>query len=437
MAFGGIYDHIGGGFARYSVDGYWHIPHFEKMLYDNAQMLSLYSEGYQFLKDELCRKVVSETVEWLKREMTSAEGGFYSALDADSEGVEGRFYTFTKAELQQILGIEAELFCIYYNVTHEGNWAEERTNVLICSHEDEELAKDIGIPYEELVQAIENSKKKVFEYREKRIRPGLDNKILASWNGLMIRGLTDAYRVFGEREYLDLALSNANFILNRLINEKGQLTRVYKPAENTGPAIAFLDDYAFIIDAFIGLYEVTFNETWLEKARELTEHVLQQYYDPGTGMLFYTSQSGEELIARKHEIIDNVIPASNSAMAINLYRLGHFFDYEHYLDQARQMLANVFPEIRTYGAGYSNWAMLLFYEVFGLYEIAITGPDYEEKRRELEKHFIPNKILSGGNAGSLPLLEHKFSDKTMLYVCLNKSCKLPVQEVKQALEQVR
>ncbi len=438
MAYGGIYDHIGGGFARYSVDGYWHIPHFEKMLYDNAQLISLYSDGYRYFKDDLHRKVVSETVDWLKREMTSPEGGFYSACDADSEGVEGKFYTFSRDELERILGEDAVLFCIYYNVTAEGNWADEHTNVLIQTQDESSLAESTGLSVEQLRSVINRCRQQVFEYREKRVRPGLDNKILASWNGLMIRGLVDAYRAFGEHEYLNLALRNGNFILDKLLNSKGCLRRLYIAPENRSKqdVCAFLEDYAFVIDAFTGLYEVTFDEKWLETARELTEYGLQNFYDPGTGMLFYTSQNSEELIARKHEVLDNVIPASNSAMALNLYRLGHFYDYQHYIDQARQMLANVFPLIKTYGPGYSNWGLLLFYEVYGLYEIAITGADYEEKRRELEKYFIPNRILLGGRSGSLPLLQDKNFDETTIYVCRNKTCGMPVTEVADALRQI-
>ena len=437
MAFGGIYDHIGGGFARYSVDGYWHVPHFEKMLYDNAQLLSLYSQAYQYSNEELYKQVVFETIAWIKREMTSPEGGFYSALDADSEGVEGKFYTFTKAELDSILGNDAQLFCIYYNVTEEGNWEEEHTNVLIRKDDDDFLAKEIGISAEELKEVIASCKSRVFNYREKRIRPGLDNKVLASWNGLMIKGLTDAYRAFGEAEFLDIAIANANFIKNKLMTPQGGLQRVYKRSENRqAHQIAFLDDYAFVIDAFIGLYEATFEEKWLQEARKLNEYALQNFYDAGTGMLYYTSQADEELIARKHEILDNVIPASNSAMALNLYKLGYFFDRFDYLDQARQMLQNVFPHIKTYGSGYSNWAILLMDEIFGIFEIAITGEEAEKKRLELEKTFIPNKILLGGSTGTLPLLEDKFSNQTKIFVCKDKTCQLPVTEVSEALKQL-
>lgn len=437
MAFGGIYDHIGGGFARYSVDGFWHVPHFEKMLYDNAQLVSLYSEAYQYAPDELYKKVVYETLDWVRREMTSPEGGFYSALDADSEGVEGKFYTFTKAEIKDVLGEGSELFCLYYNITEGGNWEEEHTNVLMRTEDDQSFAKDNGISIEDLQKSIQSQKGKLFAYREQRVHPGLDNKILASWNGLMLKGFADAYRAFSEPDFLATAVQNAEFILNNLVSEGGRLSRVYKlKAERDLPGVAFLDDYALVIDGLISLYEATFNERWLLSARELCEYALQNFYDPGTGMLFYTSQHDEELIARKFELLDNVIPASNSVMANVLLKLGHFFDDEMYLVQSQQMLQNVFPEIKTYASGYSNWAILLMNEVFGLYEIAITGAGAEQKRKELEKYFIPNKILLGGTSGTLPLLQDKWLAETKIFVCKNRTCQLPVTEVSEAKTQL-
>ena len=434
MAFGGIYDHIGGGFARYSVDAFWHVPHFEKMLYDNSQLVSLYSEAYQYSPNQLYKDVVYETLAWVKREMTSPQGGFYSALDADSEGVEGKFYTFTKAEVSQVLGDDSELFCLYYNITEGGNWEEERTNVLMRTEDDETFAKDSGLSVEELRTFID-AQKQQFAYREKRIRPGLDNKILASWNGMMLKGFADAYRVFNEPEFLSAAVANAEFLLNNMLSEGGRLERIYK-TERELPGVAFLDDYALVIEGLISLYEATFNEKWLTSARELCEYALQNFYDPGTGMLFYTSQHDQELIARKFELLDNVIPASNSVMANNLHKLGHFFDDEMYLVQSSQMLQNIFPQIKTYASGYSNWAILLMNQIFGIYEIAITGPQAEQKRQELEKTFIPNKILLGGSSGTLPLLQDKWVGETKVFVCKNRTCQLPVTEISEALKQI-
>jgi uncharacterized protein YyaL (SSP411 family) len=436
MAFGGIYDQIGGGFARYSVDGRWHIPHFEKMLYDNAQLVSLYSEAFQYTPDPIYKHVVFECLEFIEREMTSAEGGFYSAIDADSEGVEGKFYSFTKDEIKTILGDEEALFSIFYQVTEEGNWVEEGTNVFNRKFENTDLALQLGISVTELESKITLAKSKLLDARSSRIRPGLDNKILASWNGMMLKAYSDAYRVFGNSKFLEIAKLSADFICKKLINSN-ELIRVYNAdILQADHSVAFLDDYAFVIDGLIGLYEACFDETYLQIAKQLTENAISEFYDEKSGMFFYTAKSGEQLIARKQEIIDNVIPSSNSMMAHNLFKIGHFYDQKEYLNISKQMLRNVHPQIKTYGSGYSNWASLLLYHVFGVYEIAITGITAEEKRMELEKFYIPNKILLGGSSGTLPLLKDKWASETKIYVCQNKTCLLPVIEVIDAIKQI-
>jgi len=434
MALGGIYDHIGGGFARYSVDGRWHVPHFEKMLYDNAQLVSLYSEAYTWKSSQLYKQVVDEIITFISRELTSPEGGFYSALDADSEGVEGKFYTFTKAEIEEILGDDAALFCIYYNITDEGNWEEEHTNVLFKKHKDMNLANQLGLLLDDMVERIEASQKKMFEARSHRIRPGLDNKILASWNGLMLKGLCDAYRAFNKADYLETALKNAAFILNNLIDAEGRLSRIYQSEDNY--LIAFLDDYANVIDAFIALYEVTFDESWLQQAQKLANHAIAHYYDPGKGVFYFTADDDEQLIARKSEIMDGVIPASNSVMARNLKKLGLLFDDEEYIEVSAQLLRNITPHLAKYGSAYSNWATLLLDEIFGIYEVAITGDDATSFRTEIENNYIPNKIILGGTKGSLPLLRDKFSNTTQIFICKDKTCSLPVDNITDALKQI-
>ena len=466
MAFGGIYDHIGGGFARYSVDGRWHVPHFEKMLYDNAQLISLYSEAYVWNPDPLYKKVVDEIITFSLRELTSPEFGFYSALDADSEGKEGKFYIFTKTEIEKILGKDAELFCIYFNITDDGNWEEERSNVLFRKENDIVIAQKLGLPVENLLEKVEISRHKVFEARSQRVRPGLDNKILASWNGLMVKGLCDAYRAFSEAEYLEAALKNAEFVLKNLVNEEGRLCRVYASpksspkertfnplsfgegwgeaysgerqgeAKNGEATIAFLDDYANIIDAFIALYEVTYDEKWLKIAKGLTDTSLKHYYDEEQNLFFYTADDDEQLIARKSEIMDGVTPASNSVMARNLKKLELFFDSESYQDISARLLRNIVPHLAKYGSAYSNWIMLLLEEVFGTYEIAVTGEFAEGFRHELENIYIPNKIILGGKKGSLPLLQDKFGDNSQIFICKDKTCGLPVLTVTDALKQI-
>jgi uncharacterized protein YyaL (SSP411 family) len=439
MAKGGIYDHIGGGFARYSVDGRWHVPHFEKMLYDNAQLISLYSEAYTCIGDEQYRKVVAETITFIERELTSPEFGFYSALDADSEGVEGKFYTFDLEEVQAILGGDAELFNIYYNITADGNWEEEHTNIFFKSDDDAVMAEKLGLPVDAMLEKIVLLKEKVLASRSKRVRPGLDYKILASWNGLMLKGLCDAYRAFDEPKYLEMAKKNAAFIQYNLITLSGKITRVYDNTDSAGKleiAVAFLDDYALIIEAFISLYEVTFDEQWLQTAKKLTNLTINHFHDETTGMFYYTPKDGEALIARKFEVMDSVIPSSNSVMARNLHKLGLLFDEEQYFELSAQMLRNVKKQMAKYGSAYSNWAMLLLDDVVGVYEIAITGAGAEEKRKEIEKKYIPNKIILGGTKGSLPLLHDKFSDQSRIFVCKDKTCRLPVTEAAEAFKQI-
>ncbi|MDB5062072.1 MAG: thioredoxin [Mucilaginibacter sp.] len=442
MAFGGIYDHIGGGFARYAVDGVWHVPHFEKMLYDNAQLVSLYSEAYTWNPNPLYKTITDETINFISRELTSPENGFYSALDADSEGKEGKFYIFTKDEIDEILGEDADLFNIYYHVTEDGNWEEEQSNVFFRTEDDVELADKLGLSVNELTSRINASRQKVFETRSKRVRPGLDNKVLASWNGLMLKGLCNAYRAFNKAEYLELALKNAAFITNNLLSG-AKLSRVYKKddsrsfGEGRGEAVAtFLDDYANVIDGFIALYEVTFNEVWIIQAQKLADYALAHYYNVAGGVFFYTADNDEQLIARKSEIMDGVIPSSNSVMAHNLKKLGLFFDNEGYLEISAQLLRNIVPQLAEYSTAYSNWTMLLLNEVFGTYEVAITGNNSETFRTEIEQIYIPNKIILGGKDGSLPLLAEKFDKDTRIFVCRDKTCGLPAYNITDALKQI-
>jgi uncharacterized protein YyaL (SSP411 family) len=431
MAFGGIYDHVGGGFARYSVDGRWHVPHFEKMLYDNAQLISLYAEAFVWNPDPLYPQITDEIIEFSQKELMSPDYGFYSALDADSDGKEGKFYIFTKTEIEEILGQDAEIFCIYYNITEDGNWEEESSNVLFRKENDDELAKKLGLSVDELLGKINSSKQKVFNARSYRIRPGLDNKILASWNGLMLKGLCDAYRAFNKPEYLNLALKNAGFILHNLINDADRLSRIFKAEDNS--QVAFLDDYANVIDGLIALYEVTFDEQWLALSQKLADQAIKYYYDAEKGIFYYTADDDEQLIARKSEIMDGVIPASNSVMARNLKKLGLLFDNQLYQEISAQLLRNIVPHLARYGSSYSNWIMLLMEEVFGIYEIAITGEDFESRRREIENNYIPNKIMLGGKKGSLPLLQNRFGAVTQIFVCKDKTCGLPATDVKSAL----
>jgi len=441
MAMGGIYDQAGGGFARYSTDEYWKVPHFEKMLYDNGQLVSLYSYAYQLTQNPLYKSVVNDTLKFIERELTSPEApkggrGFYSSLDADSEGEEGKYYTWTKKEIENILGKEATLIIDYYNITDNGNWEEGR-NILYRTEFDQIFAKEKGISLEQLHEKISKTKQLLLSERQKRIPPALDDKILTAWNALMLTGYVDAYRVFDDETYLERALKNGEFIINNMMEENGRLNRSYKDGEVT--VNAFLDDYAFSIQAFISLYQATFSEKWLQKAETLLKYTLDHFYDPAKAMFYYTSDRDSGLIARKIEIPDNVIPSSNSQMALNLYLLGEYFYNEDYIDRSKGMLNNIKDGMIENGPYYANWAILSLYFIHPPVEVAIVGDRWPAHRKELDRHFLPNVILMGGNGKShLPLLQGKsIVGQTTLFVCKDKVCQHPVTEVAKALKQIK
>ena len=435
MADGGIYDHLGGGFARYATDDAWRVPHFEKMLYDNAQLVSLYSQAYQFMRKPRYRQVVYETLDFIAREMTSEEGAFYSSLDADSEGEEGKFYVWTASEIDQRLGEDAKLFKAYYHVTLPGNW-EAGKNILYVDQRDSAFAGQHGLSVAALEERLERSRTTLRQARGQRTRPGLDDKSLTAWNALMLRGYVDAYRAFGEPKFLEAALKSAHFLEAKVIGEAGAMTRNYKEGQAT--IEAFLDDYSFTIAAFIDLYQATFEEHWLNKARQLQEYALGQFYDQESGLFYYTSNQYPALIARKKEISDNVIPASNSVMANNLYQLGLLFYEDTYIVKAKTMLAQVQQNLERYPGFYAHWASLLGQLVHQPYEVAIVGDEYAAKRKELDQRYLPNALLLGGkDEGNLALLENKLiPDQTTIYVCQEKVCQMPVVEAAKAIQQI-
>jgi uncharacterized protein YyaL (SSP411 family) len=436
MACGGIYDQIGGGFARYSVDGVWKVPHFEKMLYDNAQLVSLYSEAYQATKNQLYKEIVDETLEFIKREMTSKEGAFYSALDADSEGEEGKFYVWKEDELKSVLSTDFDWVKDYYNVNQKGFW-EHENYILLRDKTDNEFAKQKGWSVEELKSKVAAVKTKLLADRSKRIRPGLDDKQLTSWNALMLKGYADAYRVFGNEEYLSAALKSADFILKTQRKEDGGLWHNHK--EDRSTINGFLEDYCFTIEALISLYQATFDRKWLDEADALAIYTIEHFHDAESGMFYFNSNSDAQLIARKMELTDNVIPASNSSMAKGLFLLGHYFDNSEYLNIAEQMFQNVKPSISQGPSWYSNWLELALYQAYPFYEVAIVGNDAEAKRTELEQYYHPNKMLVGGKTeNGLPLLENRLVEgDTRIYVCVDKACKMPTSDVSVAVAQMK
>ena len=435
MAKGGIYDQIGGGFARYSTDARWFAPHFEKMLYDNGQLISLYAHAYKVTKNPLYAEVIQETLEFIEREMTSPEGGFYSSLNADSEGEEGKFYVWTKEEIQQALNEKpAGLVGDYYQIKKPGNW-EHGKNILYRKSTKEAFAENNGMTANEWDRLLSNAKEKLLKERGKRIRPSTDDKILTSWNALMMKGYIDAYLALGNEKYLKTALKNARFLEKNMIREDGRLWRNYKDGNTS--INAFLDDYALLADAYIQLYQATFDVQWLNKARLIADYAIAHFRDAKSGMFFYTSDKSENLIARKMEITDNVIPASNSVMAHVLYRLGEYYYHQPYIQMSQSMLNQVADEVPKGGPYYANWASLMGMMTYGPFEIAIMGEEAVAKSHQMQQHYLPTALFMGGREENLPLLEYKgVEEGTLIYVCRNKACKLPVKEVKAAMEQI-
>lgn len=432
MAFGGIYDQLGGGFARYSVDKYWKVPHFEKMLYDNGQLVSLYAEAWQQDPQDLYKHVVYQSLEFVERELMSEEGGFYSSLDADSEGVEGKFYVWSHAEIKEILEEDAQLFSDYYNVLPQGNW--EETNVLFSLETEAEFARRWNLNPETFQQKMAEGRSKLWEVREKRIRPGLDDKILCSWNGLMLQGYLDAYRVFGEERFLQVALRNAAFLKEKF-SEGAKLYRNYKNGRRS--INAFLDDYSMLIEAYISLYQQTFEESWLEQAHLHMEYVQAHFYDTETGLFFYSSDEDRVLIHRKMETQDDVIPSSNASIAHSLYQLGLLYHKPEYLEQARKMFLAIREDLKTYPGWFAHWGQLALKDLFPHYEVAITGDKALAFRQAIEENYSPNRVFAGAlSASELPILHQRFTDQTTIYVCQGNTCQLPVHTVGEAVEQM-
>jgi uncharacterized protein YyaL (SSP411 family) len=433
MALGGIYDQLGGGFARYSVDAYWKVPHFEKMLYDNGQLVSLYAEAWQQNPQPLYAQVVEDTIGFVQRELMSEEGGFYSSLDADSEGVEGKFYVWSYEELSELLGERLKPFADFYNVIPGGNW--EGNNILFSLETEADFAHRWNLDPEAFSQELREIRTLLMRERNKRIRPGLDDKTLTSWNALMLKGLVDAHRVFGKEKYLELALQNARFLKAKMTEPDGKLYRNYKNGKRS--INAFLDDYANLIEAYIALYEVSFDESWLQQAELHLNYVRKYFSDVDTGMFYYTSKEDPILVRRKMETQDDVISSSNAVLAHGLYRLSLLLHRKDYRDMSEQMLRNMRTSILESPAWHAKWAQLILMLVFPHFEIAITGPQALVYRPQLEKPYYPNRVFAGGKSEStLPILQHRFREETTIYLCQGNTCQAPTTEVSEAQAQL-
>ncbi len=441
MIEGGIYDQVGGGFARYSTDTEWLVPHFEKMLYDNALLIITLSEAYQLTKIERYKEVINETMQFIQREMLHSENGFYSALDADSEGEEGKFYIWDKEEAVGLIGSDSEIFCKYYDITDKGNWNEEHSyqngkNILRVLKKPEQFATENNISVDSLMLILQKGKMKLLEGRIKRIRPLLDDKIILGWNALMNTACSKAFAATGNEDYRSLAIQNMEFLLEKFsLPGSNEFYHTWKNGVAKFPA--FLDDYAFIIQALISLQEITADTRWLLKAQEITQFVLDHFSEAETGFFFYTKAGQKDVIVRKKEVYDGAIPSGNSAMAGVLNQLSILFDKADWKEISFNMISSLQQAITKYPTSFGCWNCLLLEMTAGFVEIAITGKNFNAAHKEMLNQFVPNKILMAttDENASFPLLAGKPVKSTaFIYVCKEFSCLEPVPSADKAMQ---
>ena len=441
MASGGIYDHLGGGFHRYSVDDRWLVPHFEKMLYDNAQLLPLYLHLYQITGDVFYARVARETLTYIKREMLSPEGGFYATQDADSEGEEGKFFVWTKAEVDALLGDAARLFCRYYDITATGNW-EHGNNIPHLTVSLEQLATMFNRPLDEVAASIEASKTVLFDTREQRVKPFRDEKVLTSWNGLMLSGMVQAYTVLGDAEALQAVQDTITFMQERML-PNGRLLSVYKDGQ--AKLNGYLDDYAFLTAALLDAFEATCNQSYFALAQQLTTTMLEEFWDEAQGGFFFTGKSHETLIERTKSAYDQAIPSGTAVAAKNLLRLYHYTGQPAYLQRAEQVLQLFRRHMEQQPFGFGSLLTTLDFYRQKPQEIVLIGTpgaaDTQAMLRAIHQHYIPNKLLlqidpqhTAAVLEAFPLLRDVLAGKTQMggkatvYVCHNFTCSLPVTE---------
>ena len=436
MIQGGIYDQVGGGFARYSTDGEWLAPHFEKMTYDNALLLAVIADAYSITNNKGYADILKETLDFMFREMMNEEKGFYAALDADSEGVEGKFYTWSRKEFIANAGQEGELLAELYGITENGNW--EHTNIPWLKEKPEDFAARKGYPTELLKKHIVAAKHSLLEQRSKRIRPQTDDKCLLGWNALMNIALTKCHRAVQDDAYLNIAEQNMQFIYSHFFNKAtGEWYHTFKNGVAKYPA--FLDDYAYLIQALIALHENTGKAIYLERANQLAKEVITYFADEESPMFFYTRKDQDDVIMRKKELYDGAVPSGNAVMAYNLHQLGIMTDNAEWRNKSTEMALSVSEMAAKYPSSFGLWAQLIAEKTMGTAEIVLVGEDAALKSSEILKAFIPNKVFQWAAKPdeSKPLLKGKpASTRTVYYLCRDYSCKKPVDNSEELLQLV-
>ncbi len=437
MLMGGIYDQLGGGFARYATDTKWLVPHFEKMLYDNALLVSLLSDAYKITQKEIYKETIEETLEWVEREMTHAGGGLYSAQDADSEGVEGKFFVWDRAEIEQALGDDAVFFCGFYGVKEDGNW--EGKNILWREWAFEDFAEKIEADPSFLKTKLAKARQKLFEIRDKRVHPGLDDKILLDWNALMCSAYAKAFSALGHEKYKIAAVKNLQFIKEKF--QQPDSPKFYHTYKNGQAQYdAFLDDYAFLTEAMIDVYEITFDTEYLLQANRNVEYVISNFLDDTDKMFYFTSAEQKDVPLRRKNLYDSATPSGNSTMVRNLQRLGILLGNEDFRQLASDMLLSMKGSIEKYPSSFGRWTSAIANEVYGIPEIAIVGDAAIEKARSVQAIFLPQKTLMASTVtnNDFPLLANKEPDvDTYIYVCQDYTCRQPVKTVAEFVQLVR
>lgn len=426
MAMGGIFDQIGGGFARYSTDKFWKVPHFEKMLYDNAQLVSLYARAFSLTGEPLFRETMEKTLAFVSREFTSPEGWFYSALDADSEGEEGRFYLWDRAEILKIMPEYGDLVSDYFGIGKEGVW-ENGKSIPVRPLTDSVFASRQHLSSEELKQLIKMASSILLEVRNSRIKPGLDNKLIVSWNALMISALADSFSVSCNEQSRQSAIKAADFILKNLMQPDGRLYRT-RPAGKEGIQ-GFLDDYAFLVRAFISLYQMDFDEKWLFHARDLCMRVISDFSDEKSPLFWYTPTVGGQgpSLLRVKEVTDGVEPSGNAVMAMNLLVLGTYFENEEWLRHSAEMVLNMKSRMLAYPSSHAAWCEVALGMSFGISSLVIVGPqarNYAARLQRKNPRFTFFAVSTGNS--SLPVFANRFKEgETLIYLCHGNTCLPP------------
>lgn len=436
MMYGGIYDHVGGGFARYSTDTEWLVPHFEKMLYDNALLISVLSDAYRLTREKRYEKTIRHTIRFLMREMKHPEGGFYAALDADSEGEEGLFYVWTKEEITAILGNGAELFCSFYDITDNGNW--EGKNILRILKTHEVFARENSLDPVALEPELDKALIQLLAQRAGRIRPATDDKLLLGWNCLLVTALCKAAAALADDAYAELAVKTMDVIL-AAFTDGGSGAFYHTSKDKVAKYPAFLDDYALLIQACIHLQEVTSNSAYLQKAASITGYVIENFTEPGSDHLAFTHKDQQDIIMRKKEMYDGATPSGNSVMCENLFYLAVVFDKPGWALLAQKMLLPLHTAVERYPTSFGVWASIFLKQAFGVHELVITGAGFTTMRRELLQQFIPGRVLQCAPQGDddFPLLKGKGQDiKTNIYWCRQYECRAPLPAVENLVREL-